>query len=269
MNNTLTLKRLVCKHCGSELSGLSDCITYQCDTCYSYFIITPEGLKDITVYTAVGDEQYNNQSLLLPFWLVEIDRKLLREETEKSLSELKELNSSIAKTKLDKNPEDENNILSFNLRTGMEKLNAMANTPSHKSIPGVREVEHLLNTIDSFKSFFIYVPAFLSRNPFAYLKIGKLLTKKQPSFEIEKSNLPGKAVMCALYQDEAIKLIDFIFFATLPSSILKCGDFLNPISLKPAGTPRLILFPFQKRTNSFFSLIGEFSVSPSLIVNVN
>ncbi|MCD6379345.1 hypothetical protein J7M07_02715 [bacterium] len=268
MNNVLTLKRLVCKHCGAELSGLSDSITFQCKTCYRYFIITPEGLKDIAVYTAIGKEQYKKQPLMLPFWLVEVDRKLLRKEIEKSLSELRKLNSSIAKTRLEKNPEDENNILSWNLHTGTEKLHAMANTSSHRSIPGSREIEYLLSTIESFKSFFIYIPAFISRNPFAYLKIGKLLTKKQPSFEIEQSTLPGKPVMCVLQQDEAVELIDFIFFATLPSSILKCGDFLNPISLKVSGSPRLVLFPFQKRTNSLFSLIGEFSVSSSLIVNV-
>jgi hypothetical protein len=206
---------------------------------------------------------------MLPFWLVEVDRKLLRKEIEKSLSELKKLNSSIAKTRLEKNPEDENNILSWNLHTGMEKLNAMANTSSHRSIPGGREVEYLLSTIESFKSFFIYIPAFISRNPFAYLKIGKLLTKKQPSFEIEKSTLPGKPVMCALQQDEAIKLIDFIFFATLPPSILKCGDFLSPVSLKVSRAPKLVLFPFQKMSSSLFSLIGEFSVSPSLVGGIN
>ena len=262
MNNALTLKRLVCEHCGAELSGLSDCITFQCETCYRYFIITPEGLKDIAVYTAIGEEPYNKQSLHLPFWVIEIDRNLLRKEIEGSLSELKNHKSTIAKTRLEKDPEDETDSLSLNFHTGMEKLNIMA---SQRSIPGSREIEYLISTIESFESFFIYIPAFISRNPFAYLKVGKLLTGKQPPFKMEKSTLPGKPVMCALQQDEAVELIDFVFFATLPPSILKYGDFLNPISLKVSGAPRLVLFPFQKRKNSFFSLIGDFSISPRLV----
>ncbi len=262
MSNTLTLKRLVCEHCGAELSGLSDCITFQCETCYRYFIITPEGLKDIAVYTAICEEQYKEQLLQLPFWVIEIDRALLRKEIEESLSELRTHKGTIAKTKLEKDPEDEIDFLSVNLHTGMEKLNIIA---SQRLIPGSREIEYLISTIESFKSFFIYIPAFISKNPFAYLKVGKLLTGKQPAFKIEKSTLPGKPVMCALQQDEAVELIDFVFFATLPPSILKCGDFLNPISLKVSGTPRLVLFPFQKRKNSFFSIIGEFSISHRLV----
>ncbi len=123
----------------------------------------------------------------------------------------------------------------------------------------------LVGWIESASVLKIYVPAFRSPNTYAYLKVGRLFTRLQPSFTIVRSDGDGRPILCALRASEAIALIDFIFFATLPDSIQRKGEALEQVRLHPARPPRLIEFPFAARGASLVSVIGGFWISGRLV----
>lgn len=123
----------------------------------------------------------------------------------------------------------------------------------------------LVGWIEAGDSLNIYVPAFRSPNTYAYLKVGRLLTRLQPSFRLVRSEGDGRPILCALRADEAVALVDFIFFATLPESIQRTGEALEKVRLRPARPPRLIEFPFKARGASLVSVIGGFWISGRLV----
>jgi len=119
--------------------------------------------------------------------------------------------------------------------------------------------------IESGDSLKIYIPAFRSPNTYAYLKVGRLLTRLQPSFGIVRSEGDGRPVLCALRVNEAVALVDFIFFAALPDSVQRRGETLEKVRLHPTRPPRLIEFPFTARGASLVSVIGGFWISGRLV----
>jgi len=264
MKEALTIERLVCPRCGSSLEGDPECITFQCAGCYYYFIISPGGLKEIRIRAAVPDEGVTENSIFLPFWSIEIDTAQLRNRMMRSLGRIRKIRRGIAAAGIEGSGDSEG-FLTSQSDSGTARLKMLSGLSSRKALPGEREIETLLAGIESARSFRIYIPAFPAGNPFAYLKAGSFFTRSQPVFKTDSSLIPGRSVMCSVDQKEAQGLIDFIFFATLPPSILKCGEFLESVSLSPAGRPELINFPFTIESGAIVSQIGGFHFSRRLI----
>ncbi len=264
MNGSLTIERLVCPRCGSALEGNPECITFQCAGCYNYFIISRSGLKEIRIRGALPNDGISDDSIFLPFWSIEIDTVQLRIRMLRSLERIRKTVGEIAAGRIENGGELED-ASATESGSGTARLRMLAGLSNRKAAPGGREIETLLSSIESAGSFRVYVPAFPARNPFAYLKAGRFFTKNQPVFKTDPSVIPGRSVMCSVDQREAEGLIDFMFFATLPSSILKCGEFLENVSLSPAGRPELINFPFTAGKRSIVSQIGGFNFSRRLI----
>ena len=69
---------LRCAHCGAELPVMGPIVAFRCASCGRYWLLGRNGLEAATVYRAraAGDEA--EETLLLPFWAVEIDVPRLR-----------------------------------------------------------------------------------------------------------------------------------------------------------------------------------------------
>jgi len=130
------------------------------------------------------------------------------------------------------------------------------------------EIGYLRERLAGLGVLKVYIPAFRSLNTYAYLKVGRLLTKIQPAFTLERSEGTGRAVLCALQADQAAALVDFVFFATLPGSIQCNAHLLDRVRLKPMRSPSLIEFPFAERGASLVSIIGGFWISGRLVEGV-
>lgn len=227
MNDAFTVRPLRCEHCGSELPVMGQFVTFQCPSCLLYWILSPEGLKPVQAYQAEPKREPEGETVYLPFWVIEVDRSDLRNRVTNAISDLHETAKTIAGTSA--------------------------------------EVNYLLRRIESAERYFVYVPSFRSVNTYAYLKVGRLMTKRQPAYRVVKSSGVSRSILCALQADEAVSLMDFVFFATLPGSIQQSGDFIERIHLAPMGNPYLIEFPFE-RTGSFLtSLVADFQISSRLI----
>ena len=59
MKDAFTVRPLRCDHCGSELPVMGQFVTFQCQNCFKYWILSPDGLKPIQVYRALpkGDPE--------------------------------------------------------------------------------------------------------------------------------------------------------------------------------------------------------------------
>ena len=258
---------LTCGHCGGALPVMGHYVTFQCRTCFGYWILTAEGLRPITVYRAAPPAEVEDEPLVLPFWVTGIDCGDLRAQTERILGGLRDTTRTIATAEIEMESDGfeglfmaENEVV-----TVTKRAQFISEASRTKNVPAAAEIEHLLRRIEGAGTFLVYVPAFLSINTYAYLKVGRLFTRRQPGYHIEKSSGTGNPVLCALQMDEAVSLIDYVFFATLPDSIQEKGDFLEHIRLKPSCEPRLIEFPFERRGSSLVSCIGGFQISARLI----
>ncbi len=247
MTEELIIRPLRCGHCGRELPVMGRLVTFQCPACLRYWVISRDTLEPITVHRAVPENAEesggaDDDHIYLHFWVADVDGAGLRREIDNAVKELQGTMQAIA-------------------RTGMEASNV-------KRLPASSEIQHLLGRIESLGALSIYIPAFRSLNTYAYLKVGRLLTRIQPSFALVRSEGTGHAILCALRAEEAVALMDFILFATLPESIQSNGDFLEKIHLTPARPPRLIEFPFRERGTSLVSIIGGFWISGRLVEGV-
>jgi len=246
MTETLCIKPLKCAHCGGELPVMGQLVTFQCPACRRYWVLSSDALEPVTVYRAASGDgdarEANAEHVYLPFWIVDVDATALKGRIEEAHGALQGTAQAV-------------------IRTGYEG-------ESSQRIPMASEISHLAAKIGGLGALRIYVPAFKSLNTYAYLKVGRLLTRIQPSFELMRSDGAGHPVLCALRAEEAVALIDFIFFATLPESIQSNGGFLEKIHLSPARPPRLVEFPFTERGASLVSIIGGFWISGRLVQGV-
>jgi hypothetical protein len=246
MTETLCIKPLRCGHCGQELPVMGQLVTFQCPECARYWVLSNDSIEPISVFRAAPSgasaPEGEGACVHLPFWVVDVDGAGLKNQIEEAVKEIHGAAQAV-------------------IRTGyaMDEV---------KKSPAASEIAHLAARIESLGIFKVYVPAFKSLNTYAYLKVGRLLTRTQPSFAIERSDGAGHPILCALRAEEAIALIDFIFFATLPESIQSNGDFLEKIFLSPARPPRLVEFPFRERGASLVSVIGGFWISGRLVQGV-
>ncbi|MBN1164142.1 MAG: hypothetical protein JXB45_06165 [Candidatus Krumholzibacteriota bacterium] len=267
MSGDITVRPLKCINCGAELPVRGQFVTFQCGTCFSYQIITEEGLAPVSVFRAQAADCEAEETIWLPFWVVEIDRAKLRSLMRGSLTRLTDATRIIASTGLEKEkPEPE---LPFVETVGIDfqvkRTRLIDETIESKLLPSGGEIDHLMERIESYGAFRIYVPAFHSRNALANLKVGHLLTRRQPPYRIARLNQPGHQVRCVLHAADAVSLIDYIFISTLPDAIQQCGDLIQNVVLEPAAPPRLIEFPFLRKGVSLASLLGDFHISSRLI----
>ncbi len=267
MDDGFIVKPLKCNHCGHQLPVMGQFVTFQCTTCFNYWVLTPEGLAPITVYRAIHDADIEQEPLYLPFWAIAVDSDSYRKQMEVITGELQKVSQAIINTNIQLEDDQIERLASCNpdLDIGLIKTSIVCEASTTKKIPSSSEINYLLSRIRGTATYLIYVPAFQSRNTFTYLKVGRLLTKRQPSFKIEKSRGLGHRILCALQADEAVALMDFIFIATLPDSIQQNGDFLKDIHIEPDGSPRLIEFPFEHRGTHLLCLLGNFTISRRLV----
>ncbi len=269
MNDYYKVEHLRCGHCGNSLPVMGQYVTFQCGTCNRYWIITPRGLEPMTVMRAELPEGYEGDPALLPFWVIEVDRKQLRDYIESTFAESQELTRTLVTTKFENDFSVLDRVIGdFSGEDPAIKNSQMLGAISHaRNAPFSSELNHLLDRIDKMNGFNIFVPAFCAANTFSYIKVGRLLTREQPSFRIARSSQPGRPVMCSVQAAEAAVLMDYIFIATLPDSIQEKGEFLNDIHLEAASEPKLIEFPFEKKGSSLKSLFGGFEISAQTILD--
>ena len=268
MKDAFTVRPLKCDHCGSELPVMGQFVTFQCQNCFKYWILSPDGLKPMQVYRALPKGDPEGETIHLPFWVIELDCPDLRKQVTSTVTELHVKTQVIAGTQVELEKDNELESLvreNFGYDISMRAVKFVQEATKSVSVPTSAEVDYMLRRIESAGKYYLYVPSFKSVNTYAYLKIGRLMTKRQPGYRVEKSVGIARSILCALQADEALSLMDFVFFATLPESIQMSSDFMERIRLKPAGQPYLVEFPFEQRGSSFSSLIADFHISGRLI----
>ncbi len=266
----LTVQHLQCGHCGGELPVMGRYVTFQCDTCYRRCVLTEDGLAPLNVYRASPPEERDGKIIYLPFWVLTADTAALRNNVTSVMTSLTEVSQKIAATKIEKDTSEPDWISELGMNM-MGVSSADTSQPAMidssnltKQLPSRAELEHILSRMESAGRWHIYVPAFWTANTRGYLKIGKMMTRTQPAFHAERFDDPDKPVMCALGPQDAVRLVDYIFFATLPLSIQTCSSFMEKLHLE-TGKPVLIEFPFLETTGSLESLVGGFHIQSQIV----
>jgi len=267
MNNDYRIEHLKCGHCGNHLPVMGEFLTFQCERCHKYWIISSNALEPLSPARATLPDDYEGDPVYLPFWVIEIDRDDLRKNIESAIGNIREISSSVVQTKI----ENESSLIDelINDFTGdntvMKTTRIVSSVCDGVKAPHSSELEFILRKIEQLEHFNVFVPAFHAVNTYAYIKVGRLLTKRQPAFRASVSENPGRPLMCSMRPEEARILIDYIFISTLPDSILENGDFLEKIHLHASSSPRLVEFPFELQAHSYESLIGSFHIARQLI----
>lgn len=266
----LTVQRLQCGHCGGELPVMGRYVSFQCSTCYRRCILTDDGLAPLNVYRASPPEEREGTIVYLPFWVLTADVEALRRNVTSVMNSLSEVSQKIATTKIERDSTEPDwvtelgmNMMGVNSADARQPAMIDSSNLSDR-LPSRAELEHILGRMESAARWHIYIPAYWTTNTRAYLKIGKLMTRSQPAFHAERFDDPEKPVMCALGPQDAVRLVDYIFFATLPGSIQTCSSFMKGIHLE-VGNPVLIEFPFLESSGSLESLIGGFHIQPQMV----
>ncbi len=267
MDNNYRIEYLKCGHCGNRLPVMGEYLTFQCETCQKYWIISANGLKSLSVLRAVLPDGYDGEPVFLPFWMIEVDRGEMKKNIQSAIGTLQKKSYEIVTTKVEtKLSLVEELINDFAGKDPTIETSRIIGGVNEKiNIPNSSELAYMLRKIDELERFNIFVPAFRAVNTYAYIKIGRLLTKRQPSFTLSRSERPGRPVMCSLRPSEAEIMMDYIFIATLPDSMQINWDFLSDIRLSAASPPRLVEFPFEPRLHSYESLIGGFHIAKQLV----
>jgi|GEM_PF-2439422 hypothetical protein len=270
MPETLGIMPLKCGHCGSELPVMGQLVTFQCPSCFRYWVLDEERLEPLTVYRAIvpGETPPDGAEIVrLPFWIADVDGAALRRRIEEAVAELRNASKAIleANAPRERREFDPLALLDPFSDAALARSRLVAEAANVKRPPAQTEIRHIAARLEDLGTFRVFIPAFKSPNTYAYLKVGRLLTRAQPAFSIERSNGAGEPVLCALTAREAAAIMDFIFFATLGESLQSNGDFLERIHLEPARPLRLVELPFRRRSASLVSVIGGFWISGRLV----
>ncbi|MBN2070036.1 MAG: hypothetical protein JW814_01160 [Candidatus Krumholzibacteriota bacterium] len=267
MDNGYRIRDLKCGHCGNHLPVMGEYLTFQCDRCYRYWIISGDSLKPLSPARVVLPHDYDGEPVFLPFWIIEIDRDKMRRNIESACASLREISCAIVETGAEASPSLVDGIIDELTGRGKEARSKVIFGSVSEGIrtPESGELGFMLRKIDQMESFNIFVPAFYAANTYAYIKVGRLLTKQQPPFTVSTALGPGRPLMCSLRPSEAKILMDYIFIATLPDSIRESGDLPGMIRLEASSLPRLVEFPFELDGPSYRSLTGNFHIARQLI----
>ena len=270
MSDAFIVRALKCGHCGAELPIMGQLVTFQCQTCFKHWVLSPRGLEPFSLYRAQPVKECADPPVYLPVWMIEVDTRTISDQITSVVEEIRQTTRTIAGQQIEPDEESELETLmreNFGMPQAETISHFVSTTVKTVSAPNSAEVSNLIRRLEEIGTYYVYVPAFRSPNTYAYLKVGRLLTKRQPRFKVERAGDIPRSVLCALQADEAAALIDFVFFATLPESIQESGDLLERIHLRPAKHPFLVEFPFARRGNSYESLIVDFHISSKLVVD--
>jgi hypothetical protein len=265
-----TIQELRCGQCGGELPVMGRFVTFQCGTCYRRWILTGGGLSPLTVYRAAPPEEREGDIIYLPFWVLAADIEALRRNIYGAVEDLSEVSQKIATTRIERDSTEPDWITELGMNImGSDPVDAkkpamIDSSAMAKRLPSRAELEHLLSRMESAGRWHVYIPAFWTPNTRAYLKIGRMMTRRQPAFRAGRFDDPGNPVMCALDIEDASRLANYIFFSTLPESVQTCAAFMSRISLD-ISKPVLVEFPFLEGTSSLESLAGGFHIQPQLV----
>ncbi len=227
MSGRFTVKLLRCEHCGTQLPVTGGYVSFQCGACHEYWIISGDALVPLPVYRVALPGGFKDTPVFLPFWVIDVDGAELVGKIEASFA-------------------------------------GLPGSGRDASASSDTEMSYLLTRIGG-GTFRVFVPAFNAANTFAYIKIGKLLTARQPAFRVARQREADQPVLCALPPDEAIDLMDYIFISTLPESIQQSCDFLKDLRLEPSSAPRMVEFPFEKNGAFLKSLTCGFEISSRIV----
>jgi hypothetical protein len=270
----LTVQRLQCGHCGGELPVMGRYVTFQCGTCFRRWVVRDGSLAPLNVYRASPPEEREGTIRHLPFWVIGVDTAALRRNVAEALKSLTELSQTIVTTKIERDTSEPDWVTELGMSimgrdTSDSQQPAMIDSSNmSKRLPPKGELEHILGRMESAGRWHVYIPAFWTTNTRGYLKIGHMMTRRQPVFKASRYDDPEKPVRCALAPEDAVRLADYVFFTTLSQSILTCSSFIEQIHLEVAK-PALIEFPFLESPGSLESLVGGFHIQQQIVGNAS
>ncbi len=269
MNEGFVIKPLICDYCGSQLPVMDELAIFRCPVCYQQWLLSGEELKPIRTCRVPEDTGNKNSLLYLPFWVIEIDRDDLAKKIKECTSANQQIKRTIASTELSGDGLDTDGITGLPGQTSpaAERVKFISNAAGAVRTPHPHQIRKIINNIASRESFNIYVPAFHSRNTYTYIKVGRLMTSRQPYYQVTGAFPPTSRTLCVLQPEESIPLLDFIFISTLPEEVQACGDFISGIKVKPTSPPRLVEFPYLEKGAYLKSIIGNFQISNRLVEN--
>jgi len=268
----LDIAPLRCKNCSSELPIRGQFITFQCPSCRKHWVLGDDDLEPLTVERATS-VSLGGEIIYIPFWVVRIDMRSvievfkneLRRTTVKVSTTMEKLKSPDGSTQKEA---DHENFLTLNNSTEEKLFTKKGELITHVAAGGISisrsELNNFINALSSKKNFRVFVPAFLSYNPYAYIKVGRLMTAHQIEYESKKSSSES-TVLCSLRKSSALNLVDFIFISTLPEKLKMAGRLVERLHLKTIAECPLVEFPFRLDGSYLKSIHGGFSISKKLI----
>jgi len=268
----LEIAPLRCKNCRSELPVRGQFIAFQCPSCRKHWVLGDDDLEPLLVERATGIS-LEGEIVYVPFWVIRIDTGSLVEFFKNELERTKEkVSSTVEKLKTPADPGkqvvDYENFLSLNHteeeRVFTRKGELIAQVASGEISISQSELNYFIKTLSNKKNYRVFVPAFLSCNPYAYIKVGRLMTAEQIEYESKVSNSES-TVLCSLRKSSALNLVDFIFISTLPEKLKMAGRLIERLHLKTTGESPLVEFPFSVNGSYLKSIHGGFSISRRLI----
>lgn len=194
--SAMTVQRLQCAHCGGELPVMGRYVTFQCQTCFSRWVISDEGLAPLTVYRASPPEERDGSIIYLPFWVSGIDVSALRRSISESIASLTEVSQKIVTTKIERDATEPDFITELGMGLmGHDAADVRGpalidSSNMAKRLPSRGELDHILGRMEAAGRWHIYIPGFWTRNTRAYVQIGRLMTKLQPRFQAKKFDDP-------------------------------------------------------------------------------
>jgi hypothetical protein len=256
------IQPLGCGNCGKELPVMGRFVSFQCETCFSYWIVSSRGLTRLIPYRAQPPEGYEGDPVYLPFWVIGIDGGRLRESVSRIMTGLKTVMQEITVTGSRQPVVETEEILITQSTFGMQQqsVHRLTGTDFATSLPSSGEIGHMLDRIESAGDYYVYVPAFDTANTHLQLKAGRLMTLRQPAYRAARIDMPRQHIRCIMGPDEALALIDYIFISTLPESIRTCSGLIGELHLEHSAAPVMVEFPFAEHGTSLESLIGSFHI---------
>lgn len=282
MKNDAKILPLRCKNCGAELPVMGQYVTFQCPSCRRHWLLGEDGLQPLEISRAAAPGDYAHRhnlpedasvegAIYIPFWIIPVDTRPFVEGIRRLMDEIAKSTEELIKRSADVKRDEKEDLFSINFdyRRREERVfstsTILADSAAESDLPQTSEVNFLLKKFSDTTRLNIFVPAFLSVNPYAYIKVGRLMTVHQPEFRLVHSNDSMSPILCALTKSVAMDLTDFIFIATLPERIQRAGKLVEAIHLETSGEAVLIEFPFTLEGHYLTSLHGGFSVSRKLV----
>lgn len=259
-----------CPNCGNDLPPMGELVAFRCAECQGCWIIGERALEPIEILRPTSnleDLSGSQRYLWLPFWIADIDACVLARRIEEVAFEIEKKNHGI----IEKALAYERSIFDFEAASERtENIHPTAALLASETVLGGRvptraDIDKIARNLQNPEVLKIFVPAFKSRNTYAYLKVGRLLTRSQPPLVLKRYEGSGEPIYCALTSKEARSLLDFIFFSILGESLQSNRHILESSRLTPTRPLYLVELPFVDRGSYLISLVGGFWISGRLV----